>query len=52
MCGMVFLHILNAKVVNYDDKHDRASLVVPEAGCDCTLVGPMFLKADREKVIG
>lgn len=45
MLSMAFVHVLNAKVIHIEDKHDGPPAVLPEAWCDSALVIAMFTKA-------
>ena len=50
--SMRSIDILNAKVINDEQKHYGAPLMSPQAGCGSTLVVPMLSKSVGEQVIG
>jgi hypothetical protein len=52
MVCVAFICVLDAEVVNDEDKDKWTPVVVPEAGHDCALVVTVFSKSRGEKVVG
>ncbi len=44
--------VLDAEVINYEDKHDRPPFMTPKAGGSCTLEVSVHFQALGEQVIG
>ncbi len=49
---MPLSHILNAEIVNNENKNDGAPTVTPQAGCGGRLIVPVFPKALVQEVVG
>ena len=50
--GVAFVCVLEAEVVNDEDKDEWSPIVAPESRCDGTLVVTVFGKSRGEEVIG
>jgi hypothetical protein len=52
MFSMLALVVLDAEVIDYEDKHDRPPFMTPKAGGSSALVGSVHFQALGEQVIG
>jgi hypothetical protein len=50
--GVAFVCVLEAEVVNDEDKDEWSPIVAPESRCDGTLVVTVFGKSRGEEVVG